>query len=144
MIARVRWEGLGELVERPRVMIEVPRGGFVKRRPDGSVDFVAPLPCPYNYGSVLDTHAPDGDPLDAVVLGPRLHRGEIVSVPLRAVMGFMDAGVEDPKLVCSNAPLGDAQRRGIERFFRVYARFKRVVNLLRGAGRPTRVVGWLE
>lgn len=125
-------------------MIEVPRGGFVKRRPDGSRDFVAPLPCPYNYGSVLDTIAADGDPLDALVLGPRLHRGEIVSFPLRAVMGFVDGGVQDPKLVCSLSPLDDDQRRGIERFFFVYAGFKRVLNLVRGAGRPTRAVGWLD
>jgi len=124
-------------------MIEVPRGGFVKRRPDGSTDFIAPLPSPYNYGSVLDTIAPDGDPLDALVLGPRLQRGEIVSMPLRAVMGFVDGGVLDPKLVCSAAPLTEAQRVGIERFFRVYARFKRVVNLVRGAGRPTKMAGWL-
>jgi inorganic pyrophosphatase len=139
----VRWEGLQELAERPRVMIEVPRGGFVKRRPDGSTDFIAPLPCPYNYGSVLDTIAPDGDPLDALVLGPRLQRGEIVAMPVRAVMGFVDGGVLDPKLVCSAGPLTDKERIGIERFFRIYARFKRVVNLMRGAGRPTKVDGWL-
>ncbi len=125
-------------------MIEVPRGGFVKRRPDGSRDFVAPLPCPYNYGSVLDTLAPDGDPLDAIVLGPRLQRGEIVAFPLRAVMGFLDGGVQDPKLVCSFAVLTDAERRGIERFFAVYAGFKRVLNFVRGAGSPTRAVGWLD
>jgi inorganic pyrophosphatase len=140
----VRWEGLDDLAERPRVMIEVPRGGFVKRRPDGSRDFVAPLPCPYNYGSVLDTIAPDGDPLDAIVLGPRLQRGEIVAFPVRAVMGFVDGGVQDPKLVCSFAALGEAERLGIERFFRVYAGFKRMLNFVRGAGRPTRVVGWLD
>jgi inorganic pyrophosphatase len=139
----VRWEGLDGVAERPRVMIEVPRGSFVKRRPDGSRDFVAPLPCPYNYGSVLDTLAPDGDPFDAIVLGARLERGEIVTLPVRAVMGFVDAGVPDPKLVCAAAPLTEEQKSGIARFFRFYARFKRVVNLMRGSGRPTRVTGWL-
>lgn len=139
----MRWEGLDGVAERPRVIIEVPRGGFVKRRPDGSRDFVAPLPSPYNYGSVLDTLAPDGDPFDAIVLGPRLERGEIVALPVRAVMGFVDAGVADPKLVCAAGALTEAQRAGIARFFRFYARFKRVVNLLRGAGRPTRTMGWL-
>jgi inorganic pyrophosphatase len=138
----VRWEGLDDVAERPRVMIEVPRGSFVKRRPDGSRDFVAPLPCPYNYGSVLDTLAPDGDPLDAIVLGPRLERGEIVTFPVRAVMGFVDGGVADPKLVCAVAALSEEQKAGIARFFRFYARFKRVLNLVRGAGRPTRATGW--
>jgi len=138
----VRWEGLGELADVPRVLVEVPRGGFVKRRPDGSTDFVAPLPCPYNYGSVLDTLAPDGDPLDALVLGPTLMRGEIVRVPLRAVFDFVDGGVADPKLVCSLAPLSDRDRRGVERFFAIYARFKQVLHLVRGGGRPTRAAGW--
>ncbi|HET6582142.1 MAG TPA: inorganic diphosphatase [Nannocystaceae bacterium] len=140
----MRWEGLDGVAERPRVMIEVPRGSFVKRRPDGSRDFVAPLPCPYNYGSVLDTLAPDGDPFDAIVLGARLERGEIVTMPVRAVMGFVDAGVADPKLVCAAGPLTAAQTAGIAGFFRAYARFKSVVNLLRGAGRPTRALGWLD
>ena len=59
-------------------------------------------------------------------------------------MGFVDGGVQDPKLVCSFAALGEAERLGIERFFRVYARFKRMLNFVRGAGRPTQVVGWLD
>ena len=34
------------------VVIEVPRGSFVKRGSSGSVDFISPLPCPFNYGAV--------------------------------------------------------------------------------------------
>ena len=34
------------------VVIEVPRGGFLKRGSSGSIDFVSPLPCPFNYGAV--------------------------------------------------------------------------------------------
>jgi hypothetical protein len=34
------------------VLIEIPRGSFVKRGSTGHVDFVSPLPCPFNYGSV--------------------------------------------------------------------------------------------
>jgi hypothetical protein len=48
-----------------RVSIEVPRWGFVKRRADGGVDFVSPIPCPYNYGSILGLVAPDLVPLAA-------------------------------------------------------------------------------
>ena len=34
------------------VVIEIPRGSFLKRGSTGHVDFVSPLPCPFNYGSV--------------------------------------------------------------------------------------------
>lgn len=34
------------------VIIEVPRFSFLKRGPGGHVDFVSPLPCPFNYGAV--------------------------------------------------------------------------------------------
>ena len=34
------------------VVIEVTRGSFLKRGSTAHVDFVSPLPCPFNYGSV--------------------------------------------------------------------------------------------
>ena len=30
------------------VVIEIPRGSFLKRGSDGQVDFVSPFPCPFN------------------------------------------------------------------------------------------------
>jgi inorganic pyrophosphatase len=30
------------------VVIEIPRGSFLKRGSSGQIDFVSPLPCPYN------------------------------------------------------------------------------------------------
>jgi inorganic pyrophosphatase len=54
------------------VVIEIPRGSFLKRGWDGSVDFISPFPCPFNYGAIQDYIGGDGDLLDAVVLGPRL------------------------------------------------------------------------
>ena len=50
------------------VLIEIPRGSFVKRGSTGHVDFVSPLPCPFNYGSVPQLVGLEGDLLDAVVL----------------------------------------------------------------------------
>lgn len=44
------------------IVVEVPKGSFVKRTPEGAVDFVAPLPSPFNYGSVPSVPAPDGKP----------------------------------------------------------------------------------
>jgi inorganic pyrophosphatase len=59
------------------VVIEVPRGSFIKRGSTGNVDFVSPLPCPFNYGSVPAYLGLEGDLLDALVLGPRLALGAL-------------------------------------------------------------------
>lgn len=123
------------------VVIEVPRGGFVKRKPDGAVDFVSPLPCPFNYGSVPDTLSPDGDPLDAVVLGPRLARDTIVEREELAVVDFVDAGDADPKLVVGEGPLTAEDERRVVRFFTAYARAKRLLNRARGKTGPTEYRG---
>ena len=48
------------------VVIEVARGGFVKRGSSGRVDFISPWPCPFNYGSVPTLLGLDGDLLAAV------------------------------------------------------------------------------
>ena len=45
------------------VVVEVPKGSFVKRLPDGAVDYVGPMPSPFNYGSVPAIPAPDGNAL---------------------------------------------------------------------------------
>jgi inorganic pyrophosphatase len=113
-------------------VVEAPRGSFVKRRADGHVDFVSPLPCPYNYGSVPGTVGGDGDPVDAVILGPRRRAGERVRLPVRAEVRFVDEGRDDTKLVLSAEALGAVERVGLVAFFTVYARAKRLLARLRG------------
>ncbi|MBK6919694.1 MAG: inorganic diphosphatase [Deltaproteobacteria bacterium] len=142
--ARVSFATLQDLSPLQRVRIEVPRWSFVKRKGDGRVDVISPLPCPYNYGCIEDIVAADGDGLDALVLGPRLAAGVLVETTVRAVFGFCDAGVEDPKLVCSAVPLTAAERRGIERFFWAYAWFKRGIHRVRGESGTTTALGWLS
>ncbi|MCY1015420.1 inorganic diphosphatase [Pyxidicoccus sp. MSG2] len=134
---------LPPLPPEPEVLIECPRFSFVKRRADGTVDFVAPLPCPYNYGSIPGLMSDDGDPLDAVVMGARLPRGQRVRVPVVAVLGFIDEGKGDPKVVCSARPLSSFERTGLEYFFRIYAFFKRGLHRVRGNVPDTRFTGWL-
>jgi inorganic pyrophosphatase len=126
------------------VVVESPRGSHVKWRSDGRIDFFSPIACPYNYGSVPGTLAPDGDPLDALVLGPPLPRGHSVEVAVRAEVRFVDAGSDDRKLVCKATPLTAEERAAIERFFRFYARVKRLLNLLRRRAGPTRFDGLAE
>ena len=123
------------MTERQIVIIDVPRGSFVKRGDDGTVDFVSPLPSPFNYGHVPGTASPDGDGIDVLVLGPRLARGSRLEVQTRGCIGFLDAGV--------SSPLSVADRRRVEAFFHVYAMAKRLINRVRGNTGPTRYLGWL-
>lgn len=125
------------------VVVEVPRGAFVKRRTDGAIDFVSPLPCPFNYGSIPSLPGEDGDPVDAVVIGRRLARGTSLRLPVRAVMGFVDDGCDDPKVVVAERPLRAIDRAAVAAFFRVYAPLKRALNAARGRRGATRCVGWL-
>lgn len=131
------------MTERQIVIIDVPRGSFVKRGDDGTVDFVSPVPSPFNYGHVPGTLSPDGDAIDALVLGPALPRGSRLELPARGRIGFLDGGVSDPKWICADSPLSTSDRRRVEAFFRLYAVAKRLINRVRGNGGPTRYLGWL-
>ncbi len=130
-----------EFPKQLAVVIEVPLGGFIKRRDDGSIDFISPAPCPFNYGSVPDTCSGDGDRLDAVVLGPRLRRGSLAVHPVVACVRFVDAGDEDPKWICSAQPLSLRERALIAGFFSLYAQAKTVLNALRRKPGATRYGG---
>ena len=106
-------------------MVEVPRGSFVKWGADGGVDFVSPLPCPFNYGSAPGVPGADGDPADVVWLGPRRARGTRSRQPVVAVVRFTDRGVTDDKWVCSPRPPRRRDRVVLVMFFRLYALAKR-------------------
>src|SRR5262245_7870591 len=94
------------------VLIELPRHTIIKRREDGRVDCRSPLPCPYNYGSVLGTHAADGDSEDALVLGPRLPKGIRAQARVLARANFYDAGSFDGKWVCGDS-MSERERQGL-------------------------------
>lgn len=126
------------------VVIEIPRWSFLKRGSTGHIDFVSPLPCPYNYGSVPDRIGLEGDLLDAVVLGPRLPRGTRVRLPARGAIGLTERGLYDDKLICSAVPVTAAARHRVVRFFHAYNAAKRLLNLLRGLPRDGHCSGWGE
>lgn len=126
------------------VVIEVPRGSFVKRDERGAIEFVSPLPCPFNYGAVPALRGGDGDRLDAVVLGARLAAGTRCTLPVQAAIRFSDAGVVDDKLICAAAPPGAARRVAIIGFFRIYAVAKRLLNLWHGHSGRTACHGWVD
>jgi inorganic pyrophosphatase len=124
------------------VVIEIPRGSFLKRGSSGTLDFISPVPCPYNYGSVPGLLGLEGDLLDAVVLGPRLARGSRVRVCAYGAIGLADRGLYDDKLICARMPPSAAERAWVLRFFRVYGWAKRLLNLVRGQSGPTASRGW--
>lgn len=125
------------------VVIEVPRGSFLKRGSTGRIDFVSPLPCPFNYGSVPAFVGLEGDLLDAVVLGPRLRFGTRVRVTAWGAVTLTDRGMSDDKLICSARPVSAAERRRVLRFFRFYALCKGLLNRLRRRPGRNACDGWL-
>jgi inorganic pyrophosphatase len=124
------------------VVIEIPRGSFLKRDSSGHLDFVSPLPCPFNYGSVPYYIGGEGDYLDAVVLGPRLSRGTRITTTAFGAIGLSERGMYDDKLICASVPPGQMQRRYLLAFFHFYAFCKGRYNVLRGQSGHARCEGW--
>jgi len=126
------------------VVIEVPRGSFLKRGSSGRIDFVSPLPCPFNYGAVPTHLGLEGDLLDALVLGPRLRLGARVRLKAWGAITLTDRGMSDDKLVCSERPPTDAECRNVLRFFHFYARCKGLLNLWRRRPGRNACEGWCD
>jgi len=126
------------------VVIEVPRGSFVKRNALGRIEYISPVPCPFNYGSVPSRIGFDGDPLDAVVLGGRLCRGTRIIVAVVGAVRMSDHGEQDHKLICSSRPVGKWMRAWILLFFRFYAKCKGLINFCHGRCGINRCMGWMS
>ena len=118
------------------------RGSFVKRGSTGHVDFIAPLPCPFNYGSVTTHIGLEGDLLDAVVLGPRLPLGTRIRIKAWGAVTLTDRGMQDDKLICSTHAPDHKQRRRVVAFFRFYALCKALLNLWRRRPGRNACEGW--
>ena len=128
MIARdcpVRYPELMKLPDTATVCIEISRFSFVKRRPDGTIAFVSPIPSLYSYGSVEGVEAADGDPQDALVVGASPQRGSTVEYPVWGQVLFIDAGVIDHKWVVGPRQITSAEWDNVVLFFRFYAIAKR-------------------
>jgi inorganic pyrophosphatase len=126
------------------VIIEVPRGSFLKRGSTGSIDFISPLPCPFNYGSVPSYLGLEGDLLDALVLGPRLPLGARIRVKVWGAVTLTDRGMTDDKLICSDHSPDAVQRHKILQFFHFYAKCKGLLNIWRGRPGRNACEGWCE
>jgi inorganic pyrophosphatase len=126
------------------VVIEIPRGSFLKRGSMGRVDFISPLPCPFNYGSVPTHLGLEGDLLDAVVLGPRLALGTRLRLKAWGAVILTDRGMTDDKLICSEHPVSAEERRRVLRFFHFYAKCKGLLNVWRRRPGRNACDGWCE
>jgi inorganic pyrophosphatase len=126
------------------VVVEIPRGSFLKRGSSGKVDFVSPLPCPFNYGSVPNYIGLEGDLLDALILGPRLPMGTRKRVKAWGAVTFMDRGMTDDKLICSDIFPDVAEREAVLRFFCFYAKCKGMLNIWRRRPGRNACDGWCE
>ncbi|MDG1478870.1 MAG: inorganic diphosphatase [Myxococcota bacterium] len=110
-----------------RFVIEVPRGGFIKWGADGSIDYVSPIPSPFNYGSAPEHPGQDGDPADVVVLGRRRRRGETEVMSVWGRVRFLDQGHQDDKWICAARAPRRRERIALEVFFRIYAVPKSII-----------------
>jgi inorganic pyrophosphatase len=129
---------------RVKVVIEIPRGSFLKRGSNGHVDFVSPFPCPYNYGSIHEYIGGEGDFLDAIVLGPRLPAGTRIETTAYGAVGLSERFMSDDKLICDTLPILDSDRRNILHFFRFYAFCKGMLNRIRKQPGRSSCDGWGE
>jgi inorganic pyrophosphatase len=99
------------------VVVEIPAGSCEKWEvtPDGermALDrIVAYLPYPANYGMIPNTWYGDGDPLDAIVLGPAMQRGDVVVTRPVGILRMLDEGERDDKIICvvGSGPLSDVK-----------------------------------
>jgi inorganic pyrophosphatase len=97
-------------------LVEIPAGSSEKAEVDKktgqlSVELIDGQPrrinylaYPFNYGLVPRTLSPleaggDGDPLDVILLGEALEKGEFYACRLIGVLQLLDRGEQDDKLV---------------------------------------------
>ncbi len=135
------------------VLIEIPKGSQNKYEYDHELHIVkldrvlfSPLYYPGDYGFIPQTLAPDGDPLDALVLVTfPTYPGTLIEVRPLGMLKMVDGGKSDNKLLC--VPVNDIRfaetltiedvqgpiLNEIEHFFTVYKHLE---------GKVVEVSGW--
>lgn len=107
---------------------------------------------PVNYGFVPQTVSYDGDPFDALVLGPPLPSGKLVRGAIVGLMRMEDQAVNDAKVVLSpldpggeaQYALGDLEREAIADYFNRYKRHEGKSSHIPGWGTPDDGRAYLE
>jgi inorganic pyrophosphatase len=111
-------------------IVEIPAGTTAKfetmdngtmelEQKDGAPRFVKYLPYPANYGLIprsllLKSKGGDGDPLDAIILGPALPMGTVVKCHSLGVITLIDNGEIDDKIILAPVNSIFGSLKGIE------------------------------
>jgi inorganic pyrophosphatase len=132
--------------------VEIPRGDRRKYEFDigrnrREIDRVIPAEVggyPANYGFVPQTVSYDGDPFDALVLGPALRGGDVVRGVVVALMHMNDENGADSKVVLARAgpdgePLDTLMENDRLRIGDYFLRYKR-----HQSGTFSDVPGWAD
>lgn len=94
------------------------------------------LPYPANYGMIPQTLLPknaggDGDPLDVILLGAAVPRGELVKARVIGVLKLLDGGEQDDKLIA--VPVGRSSSweklRSLEELQEAYPGVTQIIEL---------------
>lgn len=136
-----------------RVVVEIPKGSSNKYEYSRELDafrldrvLYSPVHYPGDYGFIPGTLAPDGDPMDVLVLvEDPTFTGCVVEVRPIGVLNMVDQNQKDQKIIAvlNRDPLYEQihtldqifphLRRAIEHFFNIYKELE---------GRATSTLGW--
>ena len=106
------------------------------------------LPYPGNYGSVPQTLGGDGDPIDVIILGQAVARGEVVGFTPIGLMEMIDGGEEDYKIIATmaNSPL--AHINSLVQLEEEYPGVKDIIEIwfsnYKGIGADVVIGGWQD
>ena len=113
------------------ICIEVPKWGMIKHNEKGMIDYISPIPCPFNYGSVQNIIGADGDLQDAILLGDKKKIHFCGQYLLVGKVFFIDQGSQDHKWIFSETnQIRCRDWMVLDSFFRIYAQIKRGRNII--------------
>jgi inorganic pyrophosphatase len=137
------------------VLVEIPAGSTNKYQYDPLAGVMAldrvlhsSVHYPFDYGFVPNTLAPDGAPLDAMVI---MQEPTFAGCLLRArpigILDMVDGGLHDGKLLC--VPTADFHMAGVHSIRQIASdQLEDVAEFFRTAmgieGRGTTILGWLD
>lgn len=143
----------GAFPEVVRIVVEIPKGSSNKYEYDGELRafrldrvLYSPVHYPGDYGFIPGTLAPDGDPMDVLVLvEDPTFTGCVVEVRPIGVLNMVDQEQKDQKIIAvrNRDPMYQQVhtldqiyphlRRAVEHFFNIYKELE---------GRETSTLGW--
>ena len=135
-----------------KLEVDHVRGVIRQEQRDGAPRTIDYLPYPASYGMVPRTLLPreaggDGDPLDAVLLGPAVPSGTLARARVIAMLRLLDEGEADDKLVAVPAGEAHADLRDLASLDRRYPGARRILETFfahyDGEG-VTEVRGWAD